>query len=137
MYPVLGAPGDARRVGDDLWWADGQTGILGRVSTIDGVYTRWNVDGVGGFYGTAVDAQGRLWAVDSVESYLYRLDPDAGELCAFSLPQEGNLDYLLHQGYLYRHVSRSLDARSATHPRLWQFSSIQFRPGEMVKGFCT
>lgn len=102
VYPVLGAPGDARRVGDDLWWADGQTGILGRVSTIDGVYTRWNVDGVGGFYGTAVDAQGRLWAVDSVEPYLYRLNPDAGELCAFSLPQEGNLDYLLHQaGYLY------------------------------------
>ncbi len=99
---VWGAPSDARRVGSDLWWADGKTGVLGRVSTEDGAYTLWRVEGADGFYGTAVDEQGRLWATDSAEPYLYRLDADAGELCTFSLPQSGKLYYLLHQaGYLY------------------------------------
>ncbi len=99
---VWGAPSDARRIGSELWWADGETGILGRVSTEDGAYTLWRVEGVTGFYGTAVDEQGRLWAADSEGPYLYRLDADAGELCTFSLPSEGRVNYLLHQaGYLY------------------------------------
>lgn len=102
VYPVGGAPSDARHVGDTLWWADGETDVLGRASTLDGAYTHWRVPGVAGFYGTALDAQGRFWAVDYSGPFLYRLDPALPQLCTIILPDDGMSDYLLRQdGYLW------------------------------------
>jgi streptogramin lyase len=95
VYPVGGAPSDARHDGEYLWWADDQAGSLGQVSTQDGSYTRWQVPGVAGFYGTALDPQGRLYAIDFDRPYLYRLDPAAGQLCTYTLPAEGVSIYLV------------------------------------------
>jgi streptogramin lyase len=95
IYHVGGAPSDARHNGEYLWWADGEANILGRVSTQDGTYTRWQVPGVAGFFGTALDPQGRFWAIDFDRPYLYYLEPAAGELCTYTLPAEGMSSYLV------------------------------------------
>lgn len=102
VYAVFGSPSDARHAEGWLWWADGVSNILGRVSTLNGAVTRWEVPGVSGFYGTALDAQGRLWVTDANSAFLYRLDPDGAELCTFSLPSGGMSSYVISDaGYLW------------------------------------
>lgn len=102
VYSVLGSPIDARQADGWLWWADGVNNLLGRVSTSDGAYTHWQVTGVEGYYGTALDAEGRLWATDASSPLLYRLDPGQAELCAYPLPDGGMSYYVLPSaGYLW------------------------------------
>lgn len=101
IYSVGGSPSDARRAGDFFYWVDGGNGDLGRAD-LDGSFEKWNVPDVTGFYGTAVDAQSRLWTSRLVAPDFYRLDP-AGQLCAFTLPDGGLLSgYLAFEdGHLY------------------------------------
>ena len=89
VYSVLGSPIDAREADGWLWWADGSSNLLGRASTSDGAYIRWQVAGVEGYYGTALDAEARLWATDASSALLYRLNPDRAVLCAYPLPDGG------------------------------------------------
>lgn len=103
MYPVGGNVSDSRHDGTHLWWADGRSNILGRILTSDSSYVHWEVPGVVGFYGTALDDQGRLWASGLETSVLYRLDPDPldsnpGELCRYTLPDNGESTYLVVEG---------------------------------------
>ena len=98
VYPVLGHPSDARHDGQNLWWADGESNILGQASTTDGAFNLWEVPGVTGFNGTALDTLGRLWATAAKTSLLYRLDPLHDELCVFTLPIDGKSDYILSDG---------------------------------------
>jgi streptogramin lyase len=102
VYAVGGYPSDARQADGWLWWADGFSNILGRVSTSDGAFTQWEVPDVVGFYGTNLDDQGRLYAVDVLNPYLYRLDPDTAEICTFILPGDGSSNYIVRDGdYLW------------------------------------
>ena len=102
VYAVLGSPSDARQAGGWLWWADGMTNILGRVSTTDGAFTCWQVEGATGLFGTAVDGEGRLWVTSADSANLYRLDPTAAELCTFSLPAGSTNNYIItHAGALW------------------------------------
>ena len=102
IYSVLGSPSDARQADGWLWWADGVSNILGRLSTSDGAYTHWQVPGVEGYYGTALDTEGRLWATNASSALLYRLDPGQAELCAYPLPDGGMSYYVLSSaGYLW------------------------------------
>lgn len=100
-YYVGGNPSDARRVGDYFYWADGEANILGRSNLLGAGYT-WNVSSASGFYGTAVDAQGRLWASDAALPDLYRLDPVQANLCHVTIPDGLWLGYLVYSdGYLW------------------------------------
>ncbi len=104
VYPVLGHPSDARHDGTHLWWVDAASNIVGRASTADGTVTRWAVPGAAGFFGTALDAAGRLWFTAADASQLYRLDAAAApaELCTYTLPDGGQSAYLAGQdGYLW------------------------------------
>jgi streptogramin lyase len=102
VYAVTGSPSDARQAGGWLWWADGLSNILGRVSTSDGSFTQWEVPDVTGFYGTNLDDQERLYAVDSSNPYLYRLDPGTSELCTYTMPGNGASTYIASDGdYLW------------------------------------
>lgn len=111
VYPVGGAPTDARHQGDSLWWADVQTNTLGLASTLDGAFTHWRIPGATGFYGTAIDEFGRFWAASISDSTLYRLDADPAELCQFTLPQEGIVSYIAGDGgdlWMGDYVNQSL-----------------------------
>jgi len=116
IYPVGGNVVDARHDGSYLWWADISRNILGRVSTSDGSLVHWEVPDAIGFYGTALDDQGRLWASGFKSSSLYRLDPDRldknpAELCKFTLPDNGVSTYLVVDGsdiWLGDHVNHRL-----------------------------
>ncbi len=94
IYHVGGAPTDARHEGSSLWWADGETGLLGVISTQDGAYTHWQVPGATGFSATALDRQGGLWALESSQATLHHLDPARNELCSYTLPEEALSSYL-------------------------------------------
>lgn len=86
-YLVGSNPADARHVGDYIWWADFWTNTIGRVS-LSGDYTLWQVPDAYGFYSTYMDGQGRFYAAELDDKYLYRLDPAAStdNLCTFTLP---------------------------------------------------
>ena len=100
IYPVMGHPSDARHAGDSLWWADGTSNILGWASTLNGDFLTWQVAGVTGFAGTAVDVQGRFWAADASSGFLYRLDTSETEheLCKLVLPGGGKVTYIANDG---------------------------------------
>lgn len=102
VYGVSGSPIDARQADGWLWWADGLSNILGRVSTSDATFTEWQVPEAFGFLGTSLDAQGRLYATDSSNPYLYRLDPAGESLCTYTLPEFGASNYIVRDGdYLW------------------------------------
>jgi streptogramin lyase len=103
VYNVTGYPGDARQAGGYVWWADGLSNIIGRVSTGgDHPFTKWVVSSANAFYGTNLDDLGRMYTVDSVDPVLYRLDADGGKICAFDLPGSGASTYIVRsQGYLW------------------------------------
>jgi streptogramin lyase len=103
VYPVSASPVDARQAGGWLWWAAGVSNILGRVSTSDGSFSEWQVSDAPGFLSTNLDDLGRLYATDSSNPYLYRLDPDPqntnlAELCTFTLPGFGAGNYIVRNG---------------------------------------
>jgi streptogramin lyase len=93
VYEVGGAPSDARPAGEYLWWSDGTGDTLGRVSLADGMATRWKIPDAVGFYGTAVDASGRLWATSAQAAVLYRLDSTQGQVCETPLA-DGSYTYI-------------------------------------------
>ncbi len=101
VFPVNGSPTDARQAGGWLWWADYLTNTLGQVKTSDGTFSSWQVPGAVNFSGTNLDTQGRFYATDSTNPYLYRLDPNPpAQLCSFALPGVGN--YIVRDGdYLW------------------------------------
>jgi streptogramin lyase len=102
VYSVSGFPVDARQENGWLWWADGRSNIIGRVSVSDGTYSQWRVPDAYGFLGTNLDAQGRLYATDSSNPFLYRLDPGESILCTYSLPGFGASNYIVRDGdYLW------------------------------------
>lgn len=100
IYPVPGLPTDARRDGNYFWWVDGDIGMIGRaeVGTEDVTsvaYSTWLIPDVGNyypsFYGSMVDASGRLWATDASYPRFYKLTVDQiGQpdvLCTYFLPE--------------------------------------------------
>jgi streptogramin lyase len=102
VYHVSGSPVDARQAGGWLWWADGLSNTVSQVSIDSGTYTEWKIPDAYGFLGTIVDDKGRLYATDSSNSYLYRLDPVQAELCTFTLPGYGLNNYIIRNGnYLW------------------------------------
>jgi streptogramin lyase len=101
IYNVTGNPGDARRVGDNLWWVDQTYNIYGRASTVSGAYTTWQSETSDYLYGTAVDASSRLWATELFGSTLYRFDPadpQGATECAFVIPGGVMSSYLISDG---------------------------------------
>lgn len=98
IYPVGGAPSDARRVSTDLWWVDGKSGEIGRASTLTGTYTRWVGPAGKGLFGTAIDANGRLWASGVDPGFVYRFDPAGPTICSYAIPDEGETGYLISEG---------------------------------------
>lgn len=102
VYSVSASPVDARQAGGWLWWAAGVSNILGRVSTSDRSFSEWQVPAASGFLGTNLDDQGRLYATDSSNPSLYRLDPTSAQLCTYSLPGYGAGNYIVRDGdYLW------------------------------------
>ncbi len=98
VFPVGGNPVDARQVDGWLWWADGSTKILGRVSVSDGSFTRWLLPTADSFVGTNVDAQGRFYATDLINAYLFQLDETQSNLCTFEMPGNASLSYVVRDG---------------------------------------
>ena len=99
-------PSDARRSGDHFWWVDGDIGIIGRANVVDGEYTLWKVEGVNGFYGTALDASGRLWVSDAIQNKIYSLEVlsnvSSGNICTYTLPANSYTYYFASMGeYLW------------------------------------
>ncbi len=102
IYPVPVSPVDARQAGGWLWWAAGIGNNLGRISISDGEFSEWQIPDAPGFLGTNLDDQGRLYATDSSNPYLYRLDPSSNQLCVFTLPGIGAGNYIIREGdYLW------------------------------------
>lgn len=98
IYPVGGSPMDARQKEGWLWWADSRSNLLGRISIRDHTYYQWHVPDAYGFLGTNLDDQGRLYATDSSNPYLYQLDPSQSELCTYTLPGYGASNYIVRDG---------------------------------------
>jgi len=105
IYPIPGLPTDARRDGNYFWWVDGIAGVIGRAEVgADGVtsvpYSTWQTTASNGHYGSAVDAQGRLWATDALDNFIYRLNVIPGvnndELCTYTIPNIGIVSYLAY-----------------------------------------
>ena len=105
IYPIPGLPTDARRDGNYFWWVDGIQGVIGRAEVgADGVtsvpYSTWQTTASNGHYGSAVDAQGRLWATDALDNFIYRLNVIPGvnndELCTYTIPNIGIVSYLAY-----------------------------------------
>lgn len=88
VYEVGGSPVDSRHIGGYVWWSDFYTNTIGRVSTSSEDFTLWKVSVASGFYSTYLDAQGRFYAAELDDKYLYRLDPGLATdtLCTFTLP---------------------------------------------------
>jgi streptogramin lyase len=102
IFTLSGSPVDARQSDGWLWWADGRSNVLSQISISDGTFTQWQVPDAYGFLGTNLDAQGRLYATDSSNPSLYRLDPSKSSLCVFSLPGFGASNYIIRNGdYLW------------------------------------
>jgi streptogramin lyase len=101
VYPVapVSAPSDARRHGSgDVWFADGETNGLGRLSPASLELTIWAIPDTEGLYGTAIDPTGRIWVTDATNPRLYRFEPSSGQICTYTLPNGGFSDYVLaHQ----------------------------------------
>ena len=97
-FTVSESPVDARQAGGWLWWADGHANFLGRIFVTDGSFTEWQIPDAPGFLGTNLDESGRLYATDSSNPYLYRLDPDHEELCTYNLPGFGASNYMVRSG---------------------------------------
>jgi streptogramin lyase len=96
IYPVSGAPSDARRhASGDVWFADAQTNLLGRLSPLSLELTTWTITGTEGLYGTAIDPSGRIWVTDATNPHIYRFTPSSGQLCTYTLPNGGFSDYVL------------------------------------------
>ena len=101
VYAVAGSPSDARSVGGFLWWGDGMGDTLQRASTGDGSTQRWKIPGASGFYGSAVDADGRLWATSAQTGTLYRLEPGPGRVCEFGFGDASFTYIASSQGMLW------------------------------------
>jgi len=102
VYPMGGFPVDARQADGWLWWADGFSSTLGRISTSDGSFTQWQIPYTDGFNGTNLDSQGRFYATDPFFPFLYRLDPNASQVCTFTLSSSGINYYIARDGdYLW------------------------------------
>jgi streptogramin lyase len=102
VYSVYDSPVDARQSDGWLWWADGRSNVISRISISDDTFTQWQIPDAFGFLGTNLDAQGRFYATDSSNPFLYRLDPSESNLCIFSLPGFGASNYIVREGdYLW------------------------------------
>ena len=102
VFSVSGFPVDARQADGWLWWADARSNSLNQVSVSDGSYRQWQIPNANGFLGTNLDAQGRFYATDSSNPFLYRLNPSASSLCVISLPGFGASNYIVREGdYLW------------------------------------
>lgn len=121
-YPTVSgisfpSPVDARGAGDYFYWADNSANLLGRAKVSDGSYLVWpvtvNAEAVGGFYGTAVDGAGRLWATDWYVPRLFSLEiglDGKGNLCRYDLQASTTVNYLSYRdGSLWFSVSTSGD----------------------------
>ncbi len=119
VYPVGGSPSDARRAGNYIFWVDGNQ--ISRLEVNTNQYQTWTVNDASELFSTAVDGNGRLWSVDFVTAYLYRLDPDPVDpltdknLCKYTLPDSGMMsNYLLwfsQEGEEYLWFSDDLNHR--------------------------
>lgn len=102
VYPVSDSPVDARQAGGWLWWASGQSNVLGRIKITDLSLNEWQIPEAVGFLGTNLDDQGRMYATDSSNPFLYRLDPNLTQLCIYGLPGYGSGNYIVRDGdYLW------------------------------------
>ena len=103
IYPVGGAPADARSDGaGTIWWADSISNQLGRLTTGNNMTTTWTITsstGLTGLGATALDSSGLVWVSDTNSPDLYSLNPANNELCTYtlpnSLPDSGVSGYLL------------------------------------------
>ena len=81
IYPVGGAPSDARGDGaGTAWWADFGSNKLSRLTTGNNKVTTWEIPGSTGLYSTGIDSSGDVWVSDYYAAFLYELDPDGNGL---------------------------------------------------------
>lgn len=102
IYGDLGRVSDARAgSGSTVWYVDQASRQLGKLDTATETVTFWPLPagGPSGF-GTAFDAQGRLWISDFGQPLLARFTPDAGMMCAFDIAPlaSGGSPYLAFDG---------------------------------------
>jgi streptogramin lyase len=98
-YQVGGGPSDARGDGArSVWWADFNSNRLSRLSTTTLEVTIWEIPASSSLYSTAIDGDGDVWVSESNLSFIYKLDPDANQLCTYTLPDLGVTDYLYVKG---------------------------------------
>jgi streptogramin lyase len=88
------------QIGPDgaLWWRDvsaGGSNDLARWMPGETAATVWTLDGDGFGFGLTFDDAGRVWASDNYSPTVYRLEPDIGRLCTYTLPY-GASDYVLY-----------------------------------------
>jgi streptogramin lyase len=98
-YSVASSPLDARPdSAGDIWWADGAT-VFGRINVDEGTETTWDLAGDYNLWGLAIDAGDRVWMVGWITSVeLYSFDPQATELCTYTLPGGTYSTYVVQQG---------------------------------------
>jgi streptogramin lyase len=99
IYPVGGAPSDARSDGaGTVWWADFGSNKLNHLTTGSNQVTTWEIPGSTGLYSTGIDSGGDVWVSDYYASLLYQLDPAGNELCSYAIPNFGVSEYLSMDG---------------------------------------
>ena len=85
-----------------LWWSDFDENRLGQLVPGQNTATLWSLPSDGNLLGLAIDEAQRIWVANVSESNLYRFDPAANELCQYSIPLGGGVDYLLsHDGLIW------------------------------------
>jgi streptogramin lyase len=103
IYQELQAPADARLdASGNLWWGDGVEGRFGRLDLATGTAHWWLTPGADSLFGTQIDDQGNFWVAGWAVPALFKFQPEAGQLCTYTLPLEGSADYpIYHDGYLW------------------------------------
>lgn len=100
-YSVAGWPLDAQPdSAGDIWWTNGAK-VFGRINVDEGTQTTWDFGLDHNLWGLAIDANDRLWMTDwtsTTDPRLYGFDPQASELCTYTLPGGTYSTYVVHEG---------------------------------------
>jgi streptogramin lyase len=98
-YLAIETPSDARvDTAGNLWWSEGAAGRFGQLNLSTGLATWWPAAGADALYGTQVDPDGAFWTAASGDPLLFRFRPASKELCTYTLPDGGLVDYPMALG---------------------------------------
>ena len=97
IYSNLTGASDAKvDANGNLWWSDYDNNNLGHLKLGSTVADIWSLTTtLSGTLGLAIDPLGHIWSTHEKEPTVHRLSPDAGELCAYTVPDGGASSYIV------------------------------------------